>query len=193
MNRPEKMAEMFKSGVGITDIGNEFGVSRQYVQAVLKRAGLDRYDGGTFIAGRIKRAAARKSKDAACLKKYGCTHRQFLDIQRHPDKPTFLYSAHRNRAKRRGIAFEIKLDDWWRIWRTSGHWDQRGTGKNSYCMCRCNDIGPYAVDNVYIATVSENFKDYYVAARSSLRPFMKVADATAGGANASGDFLGGRA
>jgi len=59
-------------------------------------------------------------------------------------------------AKRRGIAFELTLDEWWQIWKESKKFSQRGPKRNDYQMCRFNDRGPYAVGNVYIATNLEN-------------------------------------
>lgn len=43
---------------------------------------------------------------------------------------------------------------------------ERGTGRG-YCMCRLNDTGPYAADNVYIATGVENIQDYWAKERAN--------------------------
>jgi hypothetical protein len=59
-------------------------------------------------------------------------------------------------AERRGITFLYTLEEWWREWDESGHWHQRGKGRNKYCMSRPRDQGPYAVGNVRIVTNEEN-------------------------------------
>lgn len=66
------------------------------------------------------------------------------------------YRRQRNRASHRGIAWQFTYETWWKVWQDSGHWDDRGVGADRYCMCRRGDAGPYAPNNVFIATNSEN-------------------------------------
>jgi hypothetical protein len=66
------------------------------------------------------------------------------------------FKSHKGGAKRRGIGFELTFKQWWKIWRESGHWNERGLGAKSYCMARFGDKGPYAIGNVKIITVSDN-------------------------------------
>ena len=69
------------------------------------------------------------------------------------------YNVHKAGAKRRNIAFELSFEEWYDIWLSSGKWEERGKGANGYCMCRYGDKGPYAKDNVYIATNAINGKE----------------------------------
>lgn len=48
---------------------------------------------------------------------------------------------------------------WWQWWMETGKWQDRGRGYG-YCMARILDEGPYAPDNVYLATGQENSSDY---------------------------------
>jgi hypothetical protein len=64
--------------------------------------------------------------------------------------------VHKAGAKRRGIAFELTFEEWWKIWETSGHFGERGRGADEYQMARHNDLGPYTVDNVKIITTRQN-------------------------------------
>jgi hypothetical protein len=66
------------------------------------------------------------------------------------------FRQHRNNAAKRGIAWEISFNEWWRIWHESGRWEDRGVGFGKYCMCRIGDAGPYAPTNVFIGTQMEN-------------------------------------
>lgn len=59
-------------------------------------------------------------------------------------------------AKRRGVSFLLSYDDWLRIWRESGHLEERGCRCGEYVMARFNDTGPYSTTNVRIAQVEEN-------------------------------------
>lgn len=73
----------------------------------------------------------------------------------HCQTPVGAFLKHRDHARRRGIAWEFNLEDWWRLWDESGHWAERGRG-NAYMMCRKGDEGPYAAGNVFIATGAVN-------------------------------------
>lgn len=72
-----------------------------------------------------------------------------------------LFRRQQRSANERGIAWEMTLDEWWRVWQDSGHWSQRGRRSGQYVMARLGDVGPYSVANVYITTSGENVKDYY--------------------------------
>jgi hypothetical protein len=49
--------------------------------------------------------------------------------------------------------------EWLDIWLKSGHFHERGTGKDGYCMMRNNDIGNYEIGNVTIGTIQKNSSD----------------------------------
>lgn len=59
-------------------------------------------------------------------------------------------------AKERGISWELTFSQWWSLWQESGHWEDRGRRSGQYVMCRRGDFGPYAIGNVYIASVEHN-------------------------------------
>lgn len=78
------------------------------------------------------------------------------------------WKAHARGAKKRGIEFKLSFDDWWGIWESSGHWNERGP--NGYQMCRNGDEGPYEVGNVYIAHNTKNKKDAWDNGKISTPP-----------------------
>jgi len=68
------------------------------------------------------------------------------------------FTEQRARAKDRALGFELTFSQWWSLWKESGHWNDRGRSRaDSYVMARRGDIGPYAIGNVYITTLSQNF------------------------------------
>ena len=69
------------------------------------------------------------------------------------------YQKSKNQAKYRGIDFHLTFEEWLDIWQKSGFYDKRGVGRGSYVMSRYNDIGPYAVGNVFIQTNAQNVID----------------------------------
>ena len=66
------------------------------------------------------------------------------------------YNCQKNSAVLRGIDFLLTFDEWLNIWISSGHLDQRGCRTGQYNMSRINDIGPYAVGNVFIQKHEDN-------------------------------------
>lgn len=79
--------------------------------------------------------------------------------QRHRRDPEFLYRAHRQNARVRGISFRLTFDQWWRLWKRSGKWKQRGQRSEQYCMARPGDQGAYEIGNVMICRNKENRAD----------------------------------
>ena len=79
-------------------------------------------------------------------------------IKNYQKTPKGIYGVQRANAIRRKIPWEFTFDTWWKIWETSGKWNQRGTQWNQYCMARILDFGPYSPENVEIITMSLNSK-----------------------------------
>ena len=66
------------------------------------------------------------------------------------------YTAQKANAKRRGVEFLFTFEEWKQWWLDTGKWEERGKGRDKYCMQRYNDTGPYSPSNVYCGTNSEN-------------------------------------
>ena len=70
------------------------------------------------------------------------------------------FNIHKNSAKSRGIDFNLTFDQWNNWWLSNGIDKNYATDrtKNSPCMCRFNDVGPYELGNIYCDTNSNNRK-----------------------------------
>jgi len=90
------------------------------------------------------------------------------------------YTQHKSNAKQRGLEMRMTFDEWKDVWVQSGLWDHRGVGADKYCMCRHNDEGHYEVDNVFIATNSNNLRDGNTGKVLSDGTKAKIADAKLG-------------
>jgi hypothetical protein len=66
------------------------------------------------------------------------------------------FGRQRSDAKRRGIPFKLSFEEWWSIWKASGHWHERGRSRGQFVMARNADQGAYEVGNVKIITCEEN-------------------------------------
>lgn len=165
-DRGADMRQMYEDGKTLIYIGQKYGITRERVRQILTRDyGTRAKDGGKAETGRRKRREFHKRRDARCLKHWGCTYRQYRSLLKMEGNPTRCWAAQRQNSAKREIVWELSLWQWWKLWEQSGHWPERGRG-NGYCMCRLNDVGPYSVDNVYIATGGDNMRDYWVRRRA---------------------------
>lgn len=70
-----------------------------------------------------------------------------------------VYDRQRANARARKIPWLFTPATWWRVWKDSGKFEQRGTHTGEYVMCRPGDEGPYAPWNVRIDLSSENVRE----------------------------------
>jgi hypothetical protein len=167
-DREERMKSLYSDGKTLAEIGQEFNLTRERVRQILSRHfAMSRADGGKSEMVRRSRREFQRKREARSQRVWGCSYADYRSILGHKDKPTYAYWAQRKNADRRNIPWELSLSQWWKVWEQSGHWNERGRGAG-YCMCRLNDTGPYAIDNVYIATGVDNMRDYWVNKRSVL-------------------------
>ena len=73
----------------------------------------------------------------------------------------YRYGKQKRDAMNRGIEFKLTLQEWIQWWAQQGVDKDipQPLTKNTLCMCRFNDTGPYELNNIYCATLSQNQKD----------------------------------
>lgn len=153
----EAMAMLYKNGQTLREIGIQFNCTGEFIRQCLRKIGVAPSEGGRQKLGQIRQEKFHASRNAQSLKQFGCSWDQYIEIHAM-GKPKLAFYQQRSSAAKRGIGWELSLWQWWSIWQQSGKWDQRGTGQG-YVMCRNGDIGPYSVDNVFIATGRKNSSD----------------------------------
>lgn len=121
-------------GLTRTDAAREIGVSSPALGKQIDRYGL------------------RSVWEARINHVYGVSYE---DLRGYEVKTLHAFNRHRTNARHRGIEFNFTLPDWLMVWNASGHWAERGRGAG-YVMCRKGDIGPYSVENVFIAPATVN-------------------------------------
>lgn len=84
--------------------------------------------------------------DADCKRRYRNTMRG-------------AYSRHKERAKSRGIEFNLTFNQWRLIWTVSGKWILRGSRHGKFVMGRNCDAGAYEWGNVQIILWDKNSVD----------------------------------
>jgi len=76
--------------------------------------------------------------------------------KRYWKTPKGCYVKHKNNAKQRGIEWHFTFDSWLKVWKESGHFEERGHAKGKFVMARIGDCGPYAEWNVRIVRSEAN-------------------------------------
>lgn len=142
--RKWRSARLYGEGLTLREIAPILGVSIHSVANDLKRAGVN-------------------VLDIRALKRFGCTHaalvalNEGLPIWQHGSLAR-AYATQIANAKLRGVEWAMTFPEWVKVWRDSGRLAERRRG-NGYVMARHGDIGPYHVNNVYIALSVQNIRD----------------------------------
>jgi hypothetical protein len=175
--RDQNIAVLFRHGVSQPIIAAQLHLTRQRVsQILLRKFSLDSKSGGQHLLALRKKSEARK----AFRKKTSVTLEQwkFLTL----NGVTRKYRNQQSGAKARGIAFNLSLAQFWKIWCESGKFAERGRGADKYCMARFLDKGPYEIGNVKIITNRENSSEreknkrllQFKRRRSNVRSFKSL-------------------
>lgn len=168
-NEYPTIIEKYKAGLTLSEIGNEYGVSRERIRQILSLFGLSKLDGGSSTRSIIKcqeisqkNKSKQEKKEQKIFAFYGCSV-EFLEEMRgdgeYKKSPLQKYRRQKQSARSRGIDFNLTLHEWWDIWNESGHWSDMGLGKGKYHMCRICDAGAYEIGNVEIKTHEENSRE----------------------------------
>lgn len=175
VSREKRMAELYRSGKTLEDIGDEFNLTRERVRQLLVKQGVKRTEGGRhlqLVLMQPQRDAEAKQATAIRFGRqnfrteyiYGCRYEELLALnggfgpsRAHSRARQYVY--HRKNADDRGIAWQLTFPQWCEIWEKSGKEALRGRGKGKFCMSRAGDVGPYSVGNVRICEFEVNSKE----------------------------------
>jgi hypothetical protein len=157
IDRNERIVGMYRQGLTLAKIGESFGLSRERVRQVLKKAGVTRADGGMRVCTASKHAARNVDRDATCLTRYGMTHAEVAPWRRNGTVAVFR--RQRQNAWNRGIDWSLSFAQWLSIWLASGKLAQRGRNAGQYVMSRIKDSGGYEIGNVHVQLCEDNGRE----------------------------------
>jgi DNA-binding CsgD family transcriptional regulator len=173
--RNAELERLYRSGVTLDDLGNQFGITRERVRQIMDKRGVPAGAGRnlrTMERAKQRELQRRSMWDERAMSIYGCSFELAKELNNGlvfsaKRSPARLYIDQRKNSIRRGIHWEISFPEWMRLWKESGKFELRGRG--GYVMARIGDSGPYKVDNVEIITNSQNTKDSYLVVSAEER------------------------
>jgi hypothetical protein len=62
--------------------------------------------------------------------------------------PKHRYNQWKFRLRTLKCDIDMSFDEWYGWWEATGHWNDRGRGRNQYCMSRIDKSLPYNTGNV---------------------------------------------
>lgn len=152
-----RMVSMYRQGLTLQKIGDQFCVTREYVRQCLKKAGVARHEGGSARNAALKRNRKKNSKEAKCFAKYGLPSAVVEELI--ATRVIHGYRRQQINAGKRGITWNLTFIDWFSVWQASGKLHLRGRGKGKYVMSRVSDAGSYELGNIHIQLATENSKE----------------------------------
>ena len=156
-DRNAKMAQMYRQGLTLEKIGQQFKLTRERVRQILRKAGITAGKGGASLLAGIRKGNAEFKTEARYMLKYGMPRAVVRQLQQ--DGVTRAYQEQLRNSGFRGIAWELSFAEWFAVWQASGKLHFRGRGKGKYVMSRIRDDGPYRLGNVHIQLATENSRE----------------------------------
>lgn len=153
-----EMAAMYQQGVTLARIGEKYGVTRERVRQIISREfGIGRNDGGQHFAVSTRTKPAKETPDQRAMRLWGVSHAVWRECKENGLIRAF--TQQRRTAASRAISFSLTFKQWLSVWEASGKVNQRGRGKDGYCMSRISDKGGYEIGNVHIQSNVENGRE----------------------------------
>lgn len=156
-------ASHYKAGKTLQEVAEIYGVTRQRVQQVLKRVGCNWETSGrlqrSIDAEESRRNKAKEHLASQIAKRWGCSVEEWKKGKSNGNIQRFV--TQRKNAKHRGIEWNFTYKQWIDWWAETGNIDNRGRGKELFCMSRLNDTGPYSPENVVCKTICENSREAF--------------------------------
>jgi DNA-binding CsgD family transcriptional regulator len=180
--RNREMVELYKSGMTLESIGMKHGLTKERIRQILRKMAVPADVGGQAVAMLIsyserktKRQERAEFVEKRCFANFGCSLEVLTAINggisayKTAGTASYSYLQQKENSEKRGIDFRLTFPEWWDVWQESGHWEQRGRGKDKYCMSRIADSGAYELGNIEIITGGQNSSYSYLITTAAER------------------------
>lgn len=150
--------KMYRLGRTLREIGAAYGVTRERIRQILFLRGVTRCDSGRAVSCAKRSADGAELKQRKHIERYGCTYAERKAI---PSGARVKFKEQWANARVRGIAWNMKLAEWWRWWQDSGKWSERGRTGDAYVMSRIGNMGAYEIGNIELKVAKQNVIESY--------------------------------
>lgn len=160
-----QLAEKYKSGMTLEEIGATESVTRERVRQLLAMVDISGKDGGAHKHA-ISRSAAIESqkvsrREIRCQKVYGCAFREFVAVansnslvRNKSNRLLSLYWHHRTTAQRAAIEWGFSLPQYAELIGDRAHLFKRA--RDGLVLSRIDKHGPFTPENCTVATLAQN-------------------------------------
>lgn len=133
--RDRAIAKRFVAGELLREIGLDYGMSRERVRQIVRRAGVTPQKRGQPQRRRDREKrqrehekARKRAREQRIKDRWGISAQQYDKLRAYDDNlnrtPLGQYLYFKHSSKSRGVPFSLAFKDWWAVWRQ--HWHKRG-------------------------------------------------------------------
>jgi DNA-binding CsgD family transcriptional regulator len=165
IERAKALAENYKQGMTLEEIGIQERMTRERVRQLISSIGIKKEDGGSHkraARNSVARAIDNRARaEKRCFHVYGCSLEEFFaltrtnQLKRHANNRLIqLYWHHRGTAQRQHTEWKFTLPQYAALLNGREHLFKRE--RNSLVLGRKDKNGPFSPENCEILTLAQN-------------------------------------
>ncbi len=151
------MRELAAEGLTQKEAADRLGITRQRVQQLAVKLGLQFGKGYSGTLTVEKLAAFKIASEARTFRRWGVDRAAARELRKHGILTA--YTRQKNSARQRNFEWSLTFQEWYGLWLESGHIHQRGRGAGEYVLGRIDQTGPYAIGNVEVMLGADNIRN----------------------------------
>lgn len=158
--RDREIARRFLARETLTEIADDYGITRERVRQIVRREGVTPQQRGEpqrrrdAIERQKKREKARKrAREERIKQRWGISAQQYDKLRAYDENlnrtPMGQFQYYKHSSNARGVPFNLEFKDWWALWRQ--HWHKRGRNDREKLVMVRKDFGrPIEKGNVQV-------------------------------------------
>ena len=150
--RNQYLADQYRKGRTLEELGREVGVSRERVRQIVAKYGTKSSECGASKRAEERKAKVLDERDQRYLQKYGLPYAEY--VQARNDGYQKAWADQKRNAQRRRIGWHLTLKGFIEVW--EGKFHLRGKRRDALVMTRVDLDKPFTKHNVKIVTLAES-------------------------------------